>query len=263
MSPLAGLGVLVTRPEAQAAGLSGRLFDLGATVYRLPALDIRAPADLSLRLQAVGPVDRYDWVVFVSANAVRHGAALLNQTPTPALAAVGPATALALARAGHDVALTPADGYDSEHLLALPTLQSVHGQRILLVRGGQGRELLARTLRARGAEVVTVDVYERIAATPLPGAVAATEAAWTSGHLGVVTLTSVETAHALYEMLTPVGRSLYERTPLLVGSPRIAEAAQAMGLLGRPIVAARPDDHGLLSALLEVAPGLRQPKSSA
>jgi uroporphyrinogen-III synthase len=263
MRALAGLGVLVTRPEQQAGPLAHRLLDLGATVYRLPALEIRAPSQLEERLAAAKPISRYDWVIFTSANAVRFGSRLLDDQHSPALVAIGPATATALTGAGHPLAFVPPDGYDSEHVLAMPELQSLSQQRVLLVRGGRGRDLLAMTLRERGAVVDIAEVYERVTATPVPGTVDALEAAWAAGHIHVVTVTSVEIGRGLYELLSPAGRGYYARTPLLVGSSRIAESLRVMELQGPLIVAARPDDAGLLAALLATPRDVLQPKSSA
>ena len=47
MKPLAGVRVLVTRPEAQAAPLCAALEALGAVAVRLPVLQIEALADNS------------------------------------------------------------------------------------------------------------------------------------------------------------------------------------------------------------------------
>jgi uroporphyrinogen-III synthase len=251
MAPLEGLGVLVTRPEPQAGPLARRLADHGARVYRLAAIELTPRADFAAQRAAVGPIDRYQWVVFVSAAAVRYGVSLLEERRDVPLAAVGPATAAALNHAGHRVSLVPAAGYDSEHLLASPPLQHVAGQRILVVRGGGGRELLADTLAARGAEVVYAEVYERRCAHPVPGAVEAVEAEWRAGAIDVVTATSVELLRCLYEILSPAGRELLARATVVAGGPRIAAAAREIGIAGPSIVAARPDDAGIVDALLE------------
>lgn len=251
MSPLAGLGVLVTRPDPQAEPLARRLESLGARVYRLPAIEIRAREGGRAAMRAaLGPVDRWDWLVFVSANAVRHGAFLLEAARLPRLAAVGPATASALELAGHRVALVPTAGFDTEALLASPEFRAVAGQRVLIVRGDGGRELLADTLRARGAEVAFAEVYERGCATPVSGAVAAVEEAWSRGGIDVVTATSAELLRCLIEILGIDGRLRLRTTPLLAGGARIAEAAAAMGHEGVRIVAAAADDASLVDALV-------------
>jgi uroporphyrinogen-III synthase len=247
---LAGLGVLVTRPEPQAAPLAGLLERAGARVYRLPAIDIVASADRPALRAALGPVDRFQWLVFVSANAVRHGAFLLEGR-LPRLAAVGPATAGALARAGHPVSLVPAGGFDSEALLAKPEFADVANARVLIVRGDGGRELLGDELARRGAEVHYAEVYARRCAQPVPGAVPAVEEQWRAGRIDVVTATSAEIVRCLVEILSPEGRALWRDTTLLAGGERIAAAARQMGHEGAIIVARAADDASLTDALLE------------
>ncbi len=251
MTALTGLGVLVTRPEPQAGPLARRLAALGANVYRLPAIELHPREDRASQRAALGPIDRFHWVVFISANAVRFGSALLDGRRDPRIAAVGPATAAALNHAGYRVSLVPHGGYDSEHLLASPEFGHVQGQRILIVRGSGGRELLADELGARGAEVSYADVYDRRCARPVPGAVEAVEAEWARGQIQVVTATSGELLRCLYEILSPAGRQLLARSALLVGGPRIGAVARQIGIEGSLIVAAGPDDERLLDALLK------------
>ncbi|HUO96786.1 MAG TPA: uroporphyrinogen-III synthase [Steroidobacteraceae bacterium] len=251
MAALEGLGVLVTRPEPQAGPLARRLASEGARVYRLPAIELLPRDDRARQRAALGPIDRFHWIVFVSANAVRFGAALLEGRRDLKLAAVGPATAAALNHAGFRVALVPQGGYDSEHLLESPEFRHVQGQRVLIVRGDSGRELLADVLAARGAEIQYAEVYERRCARPVPGAVAAVEAEWARGAIDVVTATSGELLRCLYEILSPQGRALLGKSVLLVGGARIGAVARQIGIAGPMVVASRPDDDGLVDALLK------------
>jgi len=251
MAALEGLGVLVTRPEPQAGPLARRLASEGARVYRLPAIELLPRDDRARQRAALGPIDRFHWIVFVSANAVRFGAALLEGRRDLKLAAVGPATAAALNHAGFRVALVPQGGYDSEHLLESPEFRHVQGQRVLIVRGDSGRELLADVLEARGAEIQYAEVYERRCARPVPGAVAAVEAEWARGAIDVVTATSGELLRCLYEILSPQGRALLGKSVLLVGGARIGAVARQIGIAGPMVVASRPDDDGLVDALLK------------
>ena len=200
---------------------------------------------------ALGPLDRFHWVLFVSANAVKHGAFLLDVGRQPPLAAVGPATAAALEHAGFRVALVPPGGFDSESLLATPELTNVSHSRVLIVRGDGGRELLGDELRRRGADVQYAEVYARRCAQPIPGAVRAVEAAWMAGGIDVVTATSAELLRCLVEILTPAGRALLRGSVLLAGGSRIADAARRMGHEGEIVVARAADDASLMDALLE------------
>ena len=249
MSGLEGLGILITRPEPQGGSLAHTLSSEGARCFQLPALDVVPHGDPREQRALLGPLDRYHRIVFVSANAVRFGRDLLEAHANARVIAVGPATARALHDAGLGVALTPEGGFDSEHLLETPDLLDVRGLRILIVRGVGGRELLADTLMQRGAEVTYAEVYERRCATPAPELVARLEEAWSHGSIEIVTATSGELLRCLHGMLTPRGRELLGRTPLLVGSARIGRVALELGLGSALIVAHHPDERGLIEAL--------------
>lgn len=161
---LAGWRVLNPRPARQAAALSAQLIQAGAEVMELPLLEIIPMALTTASRQRVMDLDRYDATIFVSANAARLGlAAIADYWPqwphgVPAYA-VGPATQALLEAAGLS-AVAP-EQEDSEGLLALPGLSDVAGQRLLLLRGDEGRELLPETLRARGAQVDVLPLYTR------------------------------------------------------------------------------------------------------
>jgi uroporphyrinogen-III synthase len=215
MAPLTGVGVLVTRPQAQAAELTHLLANAGARVLHLPTLETRERPDRAALRAALGPIDRYHWIIFISANAVRHGVSLLGERRDLPLAAVGPATASALRAAHQTATLVATAGFTSEHLLAKPELDEVAGKRILIVRGIGGRDVLSLTLRQRGAEVTIAEVYERTLARPPPGAVAAVERDWAAGLIDAVTATSGDVLRGLIELLTPDGRSYLQRAPLL------------------------------------------------
>lgn len=162
--PLHGLRVLNPRPAAQAAALTAALQAAGAEVLTLPLLAIEPlPLDAAARACLLD-LDQYQATVFISANAARLGldavADFWPQWPwqLPAFA-VGAVTAEVLAAAGLPV--TAPEREDSEGLLALPELQEVAGQRWLLFRGDEGRELLPDTLRLRGARVDVLPLYRR------------------------------------------------------------------------------------------------------
>lgn len=250
MGPLAGLGVLVTRPEHQAHGLCQLIEAQEGSALRFPALAIRAVPGLAGVRAALGPIDRYHLVIFVSANAVRFGGDLLAQRRDLALAAVGRATAQALNTAGHRVSVVPTEGADSEALLALPRLQHMSGQRVLIVRGRGGRELIAETLATRGAEVTYAEVYEREPARPTPAALATLEELWRHGAINVYTATSSELLEALLGIVTPRCRELMDSTALLTGAARVADLAARRGLGSPVVLAERQDDEALVAALV-------------
>ncbi|MDF2447358.1 MAG: hypothetical protein K0S46_2594 [Moraxellaceae bacterium] len=241
---LAGLHVLNTRPAHQAAALTQRLRAEGARITELPLIQI-APLPLPPEQQRLLlDLDRYDAVVFVSANAARQGLdAVADYWPQwphrlPAFA-VGARTAQVLREAGLTVLTPPRP--DSEGLLAMPELQQVQGRRFLLFRGEGGRALLSETLRERGARLDTLELYRR----ELPaGAAAQWQALQAAGDLPrLVILTSPD---ALRHWQQVAG----EQATLprwLVVSPRMRCQAEAAG--ARVTEAAAADEASLLQAL--------------
>lgn len=250
MARLTGVGVLVTRPEHQAQHLCRLIESEGGSAILYPALEIHPVEDRPAVRAAVGPVDRYHMVVFVSANAVRFGGDLVGQRRDLKIAAIGRATAHALNAAGHRVSVVPTVGSDSEALLAATGLQHMAGQRVLIVRGQGGRELLGETLAARGAEVVYAEVYRREPAHPAQDAQLHLEDLWRHGGINVYTATSGDLLEALVGIVTPRCRELMDSTTLVTGAPRVAERAARLGL-GSPIVlAGGPDDEALVAAVV-------------
>lgn len=240
---LAGRRVLNTRPAHQAAGLSAALTEAGAEVAELPLIAI-VPRPLPAEDERLLlDLDRYDGVFFVSANAARLGLdAVANAWPQwpwrlPAYA-VGASTATVLAAAGLDVRVP--EQADSEGLLALPSLQAVAGQRFLLLRGEDGRELLPATLRARGARVDVIALYRRELPPEAPARWRALRA---DGLPDDVVLTSPD---ALRHWLAVAGAEAVAPR-WVVASPRLRGLAEAAG--ARVVEAAGADVDSLLAAL--------------
>ena len=209
--PLSGRRVLVTRPAAQAAGLAALLRAQGAEAVVMPAIELvdadpapirGAIARLHERLQGGG----YDDVVFTSVNGVERLAARLREAGGDArsfgearLAAIGPATAAALERRGIRADLVP-DTYTSAALLeALRTQMSepIAGRRVLLARAAQGAALLSDGLRAAGAVVDDVAVYDVRAARADPAVVERLR----RGEIELVTFTAPSTVWGLVEQV--------------------------------------------------------------
>ena len=250
MARLTGIGVLVTRPEHQAAHLCHLIEAEGGAAVRYPAITIHGRPDRAAVRAAIGPADRYDVIVFVSANAVRFGADLLGQQRDLALAAIGPATAAALNATGYRVSLLPDEGSDSESLLALPRFAHMSGQRVLIVRGSGGRELLSETLTKRGAQVQYAEVYTREPAHPSAALQAEIERLWRQGGIKVYVATSVEVLESLVGIVTPRSRELMDSTALVTGSRRVADAAARLGLGSPVVIADSGDDAALTGALI-------------
>ncbi|BEV06744.1 uroporphyrinogen-III synthase [Methylophilus sp. DW102] len=226
--PLAGRWIAVTRPPEQATKLTAAIEAAGGAVISFPLLDIQALPDLSGFDQAITPLAQFDWVIFISSNAVQHGMPLMQQAgipPSLKFAAIGPTTAASLQAFGIPQVLTPQDRFDSESLLALEAFQAMSAQRVLIVRGVGGREVLAETLKQRGAEVVFGECYRRV--NPQSSAQVLAQA-YDEGKLQGIVVTSSEALRFLLDLAQDA--AWLQATPLFVNHARIAEQASAAGL---------------------------------
>jgi uroporphyrinogen-III synthase len=244
--PLTDLTVLVTRPAPQCALLCEEIVRQGGSAIPFPAVEIE-PVVIAA---AAAPVE-FDLVVFVSVNAVEHGSALVSKGARTRIAAIGRATAAALAAAKLAADIVPDAGFTSESLLAHPQLQLASGARVLIVHGEGGRELLKETFVTQGMTVETLEVYRRKRPQVDAARVAELEARWSDEGIDVVTVTSIETLENLQAMLTEHGRQLLSSTTLLVPSRRIVAAAVGAGLRNDAIVAAGADDASMVGALAQ------------
>jgi uroporphyrinogen-III synthase len=219
---LAGTRVLVTRPAHQADNLCRLIEAEGGMPVRLPLLTVERvanPADAQRRLAG-----QHDLWIFTSANAVRHALPLMSGAWPHKLAAIGPATAAALAAAGGASAAVPLAGASSEALLAAPEMQSLDAQRVLIVTGEGGLDLLERGLAARGAAVERAEVYRRV---PLPYPPEAVAGALRRSD--VIIVTSVEALEQLVRVTPPEMRKALLKKPLVVPSSRVVEKARDLG----------------------------------
>ena len=70
LAGLAGLHILITRPEQQAAAICRQLTEGGVTVSCLPVIEISPPLSKDKACHVLQQIDKYDNVIFVSRNAV-------------------------------------------------------------------------------------------------------------------------------------------------------------------------------------------------
>jgi uroporphyrinogen III methyltransferase/synthase len=159
--PLHGRTVAVTRARPQASALAARLRELGATVIEAPAIRVRPLAP------ALPDLSAYDLLCVTSPNGAhalfeRLGHAGLDARALAGrtVAAIGPGTARALAEHGIHPDVVP------ERAVAEGLAEALGGidvRRALIVRGAEGRDVLPDALRARGAEVDLLILYETVA----------------------------------------------------------------------------------------------------
>lgn len=246
---LSGRTIVVTRPEAQAAGLCEGIAARGGRALRFPVLGIAAPEDETALIAVADRLDTFDLAFFVSPNAVEYALRpILARRDWPSaltVATVGGGSQHALHRMGFAHVVAPLSGFDSEAVLALPefSAQAVRGRRVIVFRGDGGRDLLGEVLTRRGAAVEYVTAYRRYCpqADPTPLLEAARD-----GALDAIVLTSSEGVRNLVHMLGGDCAELCDVT-VFVPHPRIAGFALDAGF--RRVVETDAGDAGILSGL--------------
>jgi len=144
-----------------AAALRAR----GARVVFAPLIRIAAPRSWRALDAALRRLAAFDAAAFASASAVesffRRARRILGRRPAPPrlVAAVGPATARALAARGWRAALVPDDARAAGLARAL---KLARGARVLLPRAERGRAELPRGLRRAGARVTAAAAYRTL-----------------------------------------------------------------------------------------------------
>jgi uroporphyrinogen-III synthase len=249
---LAGRRVVVTRPKGQAAGLAALIRRAGGEPLEIPALEIRDPEDPAPFYAVVDRLETFDWAVFVSRNAVRRALALIagrrGGRPWPArlrAATVGGGSREELAARGFSGVIAPAGRADSEALLALPEFAHMNGKRVVIFRGEGGRKFLGEALTARGALVEHAACYRRIVPAEGP---ALLDAAWKSGKVDAVMLSSGEGLANLLAMLGSDATRRLAGVALFVTHPRVAREAADLGL--ERVIVAGPADADAAAALV-------------
>jgi uroporphyrinogen III methyltransferase/synthase len=165
--PLFGKRIVVTRARGQADALSGSLRALGADAIEMPTIEIRPAADYGPLDRAIAELSSYDWLIFTSANGVRHFTARLDASGSDLRAlraricAIGPATRAAVEALHLKVDLMGRE-YVAEGLLEAFAPFDLAGARILLPRAAVARDVVPVELGRRGARVDVVEAYRTV-----------------------------------------------------------------------------------------------------
>jgi uroporphyrinogen III methyltransferase/synthase len=166
--PLWGKTIIVTRAREQASSLVEGLQQRGARVIQCPTIRVEDLEDYAALDAAIAALHGFDWVVFTSTNAVekfwqrlRAHRLDVREMSTACLSAIGPATAASLAGHGLCADFLPASSI-SESVAEGLLEQGAVGQRVLIVRALEGREVLETKLREGGARVTSAPCYRTV-----------------------------------------------------------------------------------------------------
>jgi uroporphyrinogen-III synthase len=249
-----GWRLLLTRPAEESQALAETLAQEGVFSASLPLLEIEPLPISEENRSIIYDLAAYCAVIVVSKPAARLGLAMVDeiwpQPPMQTWFTVGAATAQILDDYGLRV-FFPEQGDDSEALLDLPQLQdalSGYDPKVLIMRGEDGRELLAERLRKRGVTVDYLPLYCRnlpkYPAFALPQRVAAER-------LNGLVVSSGQGFQHLRALAGDAWPKLAQM-PLFVPSPRVAELAREAGAL--TVVDCRGASASALLAALRAQP---------
>ncbi len=234
--PLFGKAIVITRAAEQASEFIQLLSETGAEVISFPTIQIAPPRTWETVDEAIREIGTYDWLLFTSVNGVAMFFARLKTLGGDIrdlkglrIGAIGPKTSARLTSLGLKVDAFPEE-YRAEALADV--IGEVKGCRVLLARAQTARDILPKTLEARGAEVTVATVYRTLKPRHLAVDV---KKRLLAGEIDAVTFTSSSTVDGFMQHFSArEKRRLFERT-----------RAAAIG----PITAATLRDYGVHPAI--------------
>ena len=258
-SKLSDLRVLVTRPLHQHASLCSAIEDNGGEAKHFPLFAIE-PVNEPILVQQIKTkvenLDNYQLIIFISTNAVKFGALWINdywqRFPVGVgVLAMGPSTARKVSIELDCGVVTSDAGASSEDILLLDELADISGSKVAIVRGIGGRELLAESLRQRGAGVDYIEVYRRMP-TQKSGEELAT--VLRQENINIFVVTSGESLARLDRLIKDTVQLAYtiRSIPIIVPSNRVAKDAAQLGYT-KVKLALGADDEAIINALQEIA----------
>jgi uroporphyrinogen III methyltransferase/synthase len=221
---------------------------LGAEVIAAPTIEIVEPSSWAPIDAAIAKLETYDWLIFTSRNGVERFLARLDASERDlravkgSIAAIGPATAEALAQARLKVDCRPQEFVAESLLDALDA--ELTGKKILIARAEVAREVLPEELRRRGASVNVAPVYRTVVpdSATLHKSMAEKKPDW-------VTFTSSSTVRHFIEM---VGKEALADTRIASIGPITSATLRELGI--EPTVEAEPHTmDGLIAAIVRVS----------
>ena len=261
MSDLKNFSVLLTRPENQIEELRQLIQQAGGNPVCFSVTKI-TPIDSDHLVEPLfrENIARTDLAIFVSPNAVTFGIKLLEKhgLALPAdckTLAVGPGTAKLIEQNRLKVHDYPKAQFNSETLLALPSLDQIEGKHVLIMRGLGGREKIARELSIRKAIVCQLPCYERLPSKDLDTSVLST---FCREKKSAIVFTSVSAVDHFVMLNSEKKLMSAPNLSVLVSSDRIAAHCSSLGFKGQVIVADNAGASAILAALesVSVAPSV-------
>jgi uroporphyrinogen-III synthase len=240
---------LLLRPQAKCQNSCARFSAAGLSAVGVGLLDTRpdlqAVSQLSDRVRGLNPGSKVIVTSTVAAELIATGDC--NWPPGIQMFAVGAGSAKILARQGFKVQIPTLAS--SEGLLALPELNEVREQDVLLIKGQGGREVLLEQLQTRGARVTSWDLYRRITVAKPKS----TEH-WKQEQIHCIIVTSGE---LISEAFSQFPKDWLQNMPWIVVSQRTADIAAKRGIR-RVVISQDASDESLIMSAKQLIESAEQ-----
>ena len=205
--PLFGQNIVITRDARGNATFADKILAHGGNPIKFNSIEIRDLTDGDEVQGMLAAVNKYDWIIFTSANGVRFTFEALvkagkdSRALTPAkVACIGTETAACLAQFGIKADFVPTVFTGSELAKQLGEFADLHNKKIGLLRSAAASKDLADGLTKAGALVEDIAVYtivmQKNESSELVEQIKAGRIHW-------LTFTSPSTARAFFAQVPP------------------------------------------------------------
>ncbi len=231
--PLFNKRIVVTRAREQASVLSKEITELGGEPIEFPTIKITHPDAYQALDEGIDHLPDYQWLVFTSVNGVDRFFSRLYQRGYDVrhlskikICAIGSKTADSLTERGFKVDIVPGE-YRAEALIDAMKNQVQTGERVLIPRAQEAREILPEALRRMGLTVDVVPTYQTVRETQdsqrLRG--------WLeSQQIDAITFTSSSTVKNFVDMMGPSSIELLSGVHVACIGPITSETCQKYGI---------------------------------
>jgi uroporphyrinogen-III synthase len=230
--------IMLTRPQGQSQLLAQKLQLLKIKSLIFPTIEIVDAADVTTLKNLTADLTQYQFIIFISPAAIQKMANYLNKIPDHIQTLViGKDSATLIESYGWGRAIYPEATYNREALLALPHLQNIQNQKILLCQGENSDVTLAETLRARGANVYIANAYQRRLPSPifLPD-------------LTTINIIQCTSSQSMQNLIKLFDNAVLQKR-LLVSSEKLSQLAETLGFTLPSLLAKNASDEAILHTL--------------
>ena len=205
--PLFGKTIMVTREKEASSEFSELLASCGAKTLEFPTIAIKPVRNTREQKLSVQNLADYDFLIFTSVNGVSNYFDVLashgkdsRELKGKKIIAIGEKTSEELLKYNLKPDYMP-PVYTAEGIISLAEKLNLDGKKILIPRALAARELLPDTLRAMGAEVEVLCVYETLVPDYAKQELDLIKTKFSGGEIDLVTFTSSSTVTNFFSLL--------------------------------------------------------------